>query len=359
MQELPTQTGPWQVEGFLAEGGMARLWRVRHSDGRIGALKVSRSRDPDLLARAAREGRLQAALVHPNIVRALDVIDVDGTPGIVLELVEGGHTLEAELRAGSLPPERLERLVAGLLDGVEAAHRAGVIHRDLKPANVLLEAGAGEVWVPRLCDFGLARPEFEPPDAKMTRAGFILGSAAYMAPEQARDAGSVDARADIWSLGAMLYEMVAGVPAFEGDTLEQVLLRVTRAHYRPLDAVRPGVPARWEVAVEACLHVDPAMRVPDVATLREVWAGRTKWVSEGGGARRRSIPGVASPVVSHPPRSNAETFVAEGEPGPSVPPRAASVPPAPTARGVSRWGWAALVSVAVVGLVVAVWLRMG
>ncbi len=306
------QFGPWRVVSFLAEGGMARVWQVCHVETAVGgALKVCRSRDPDMLARAAREGQIQRALRHPNVLAALDVVDADGIPGIVLELIPGGATLDSELRAGPLAGALLDRAVAGVLDGVEASHRAGFIHRDLKPANVLLAPDEHGGWTPRLADFGLARPEHEEPDARMTRAGFMLGSAAYMAPEQARDAGSVDSRADLWSLGAMLYEMVGGVPPFDGRSVEEVLALSGRGYYRPLDALVPGVAARWQVAVEACLQVDPEMRVPDVATLRQVLRGERKWISRGG-ARTRSIPGVASAA---PPSlravSGAETFVAE------------------------------------------------
>ncbi len=290
------QFGTWEVTGFLADGGMARVWRVRNChDNSEGALKVPRSRDPDLLARAAREGRIQSALAHPNVLRAIDAVDVDGAPGIVLELVEGGLTLESELARGPMAGAALDRMVHALLDGVEAAHKAGYIHRDLKPANVLLSV-APEGLVPRLADFGLARPEFEPAEGKMTRTGTILGSAAYMAPEQARDAGSVDARADIWSLGVMIYELVAGSLPFGGESIEEVLQNGARARYLPLDAVVPGVEARWCVAIEGCLHVDPAMRVPDVATLRAILRGERKWLGESGSARGRSIPGVASPL---------------------------------------------------------------
>ncbi|MSQ03976.1 MAG: hypothetical protein EXR71_19160 [Myxococcales bacterium] len=109
---------------FLAEGGMARVWEVRHVETEAtGALKVCRSRDPDMMARAAREGRIQRALRHPNILAALDIVDVDGIPGIVLELIPGGATLESELRAGPLRGALLDRAVVGVLDGVEASHR--------------------------------------------------------------------------------------------------------------------------------------------------------------------------------------------------------------------------------------------
>ncbi len=340
------QYGPWVVTAFLAEGGMARVWRVRHVEtGLEAALKVCRSRDPEMLARAAREGRIQAALRHPNILAALDIVDADGIPGIVLDLIPGGATLDSELRAGPLPGALLDRAVAGVLDGVDASHLAGFIHRDLKPANVLLAPDETGGWTPRLADFGLARPEHEEPDARMTRAGFMLGSAAYMAPEQARDAGSVDARADLWSLGAMLYEMVGGVPPFDGRSVEEVLTRSARGYYRPLDAVLPGVAARWQVAVEACLQVDPEMRVPDVATLREVLRGERKWVSRGG-ARTRLIPGLpsAAPPISSAV-SGAETFIAE---------RAVDPPPVKAARAatIRRYLWAAAL-LGVLGALVA------
>ncbi len=309
------QFGDWEVTAFLADGGMARVWRVRHAiDGREAALKVSRSREPELLARVVREARIQTQLVHPNVLAALEIVEVEGTPGIVLELVPGGLTLDRVLAAGPLTGEDLDRLVNGLLDGVEAAHGAGFIHRDLKPANVLLsESERGRR--PRLADFGLARPEFEAPDDRMTRMGVILGSAAYMAPEQARDAGSVDARADIWSLGVMLYEMVSGVPPFSGETLEVLLDEVTRARYRPLDAVLPDVEARWSVAVDGCLQVDPGRRIPDVKTLRAVLRKEMPWASErsGGGSR----PGHVAPRATPPPRVAAETF----PPPPRTPPK--------------------------------------
>ncbi len=351
--------GPWRVEALLAEGGMATIWAVRHLEtDAAAALKVSRSRDPELLARVTREGQIQRALRHPNVLGVLDEVEVEGVPGLVLELVEGGLTLEHHLAEGPLAPAELDALVAGLLDGVEVAHRAGFIHRDLKPANVLLQRSA-RGWTPRVADFGLARPEFEPPDAKLTRAGFILGSAAYMAPEQARDAGSVDARADLWSLGAMIYEMVGGVPPFSGETVEEVLQHVTRARFRPLDSVVPDVAARWQVAVEACLHVDPTMRVPDVATLREVIAGRTRWVSLTGGAGRTSLPGVAAPrasparktpipepISTSGARPAAETFAHDTEPEKGESAERPTPAPAVASAAPSRRGWVVPVVVA-------------
>jgi eukaryotic-like serine/threonine-protein kinase len=323
--------GEWEVTAFLADGGMARVWRVRHvASGRDAALKLCRTTDPDLLARAAREARIQAGLAHPNLLAAIEVLDVEGTPGILLEYVPGGLTLERHLARGPLAAEELDRIVHGLLDGVEAAHLAGFIHRDLKPANVLLSEAA-EGLTPLLADFGLARPEFEPPDVRLTRMGMIMGSAAYMAPEQARDAGSVDARADVWSLGAMLYEMVSGVPAFSGDSVDAVLDAVSHARYRPLDAVLKEVEARWNVAVEGCLQVDPSLRIPDVATLRAVLRREQRWASGGSGSQPRS-GGRARPVKARQPAA-AATF-------PPLPRQA----PASVAHGSwpPRWGIALL-----------------
>lgn len=269
--------GGWVVDAFLARGGMASVWLVRHE--RLGVeavLKVPLSRDGEMLARARREGLIQSALLHPNIVRALDIVDADGRPGIVLERIEGGMALDGLLQHGPLPAANADRLFEGVLAGVEAAHHAGYIHRDLKPGNVLLSGEAG-FYQPRLADFGLARLEHEPLNAKLTRAGYILGSASYMAPEQARDAGMVDAAADIWSLGCILYELWSGASAFPGKTIEHILVNVCAARYAPLDAVAPSAPARVLVAVDACLRVSAAERPRTVNELREVWSGVRRW----------------------------------------------------------------------------------
>jgi len=334
--------GEWTVEAFLAEGGMSTVWRVKNArDGSPGAMKVPLGRDPDLLARAAREGRIQATIQHPNMLRCLDIVDVDGRPGVVLELVEGGETLDNRLRAGALPPEEAERIFLGVLDGIEAAHARGYIHRDIKPSNVLLGADG----VPRVADFGLGRPEHELPTEKLTRQGYILGSAAYMAPEQARDAGSVNAKADLWSLGCLLYELLSRVPAFPGHRVDEVLAAVMQGRYRPLDAVLPGVDGRFVVAVDACLSVDPRARVDDVATLRRILARQQRWVS--GGGRAHGPAGIASREEAAADRARRApvptntTFVSE---------------PPPAGRGFST---ASLGIAGVLLLLGALWLALG
>ena len=278
--------GGWQVDGFLARGGMATVWLVhRERDAIDAVLKVPLGRDEDFLARAAREGRIQSALVHPNVVRALDVVDADGRPGIVLERIGGGLALDGLLRAGRLSETDADAIFAGLLDGVEAAHQAGYIHRDLKPGNVLL-AGDRGTYQAKLADFGLARPEHETSGIKLTRAGYIMGSAAYMAPEQARDAATVDASADIWSLGCILYELWTGAPTFPGVRIDDVLVNVCAGRFKPLDTHGTPIPARVTVAVEACLCVTATERPATVAELRELWKGERRWAAGGAPARR-------------------------------------------------------------------------
>lgn len=308
------QVGPWRIGAFLARGGMASVWLAEHQRGGIDAvIKVPLGTDADSLARASREGTIQSALHHPNVVRALDLVDVEGRPGIVLERIGGGLALDGFLRAGPMTEVDRTAIYRGVVAGVEAAHSAGYIHRDLKPGNVLLLGDPG-AFVAKLADFGLARLEHEPTGQKLTRAGYILGSAAYMAPEQARDAGGVDARADTWSVGCILYELWAGVPAFPGDRVDEVLANVVAGRYTPLDVVVPEVPARVLLAVEACLQVDPEQRPRDASELREILDGNKKWVAGAGSARRPSLP--PRPARSLPPTEANTTFVAEISPPP-------------------------------------------
>ncbi len=250
--------GEWVVERLLGAGATAEVYRVRRATGgRPFALKVLRSPHPVLLLRLAREARLQARLRHPNVIAAHRLLEVDGAPALLMEYVEG-PTLAAFLRSQRPAPRQAEALARGLLAGAAAAHAAGLVHRDLKPANVLLDtaAGPGEL-TPRIADFGLARalagePEDEAqPGALSTRTGVALGTPAYMAPEQRLDASRVDARADVWSLGVMLYELLTGRrPSPEGGP-----------------AAAPGLAPSWERAILAALQRDPGRRPADAGAL--------------------------------------------------------------------------------------------
>jgi len=252
----------YEVEAHLGRGGMGSVYQVRDTaTGTACALKVLPRVDAALRQRLLREGRLQGSLDHPGVVRVIDVIDVDGHPGLVLELVPGGRTLADRLAEGPIPHEELEHLAHGLFDAVTAAHAHGLVHRDLKPANILLDGGQ-----PRVADFGLAKALGEQ-GSVATATGALLGTPAYMAPEQVQDPRAVDARADVFSLGAVLYELLSGERAFPGAPTE-AMWKAARGEAPPLDPADPRA-----AAVAWALRPTPDDRPPDVDALRAAWSG--------------------------------------------------------------------------------------
>ncbi len=266
----------YRVEGELGAGGMARVYLVRHLQlDSLHAMKVLDSRAVAVRDRLIQEGRLQASLRHPNIVAVTDVVTVDECPALVMEYVEGAP-LDALLRARRLTIAEVDALVIGILRGVGAAHAQGMIHRDLKPANVLLARHHDGV-TPKVADFGLAKivmdAEHSGPRGAQTRTGQVLGTPCYMAPEQFRDVRSVDLRADIYSLGAMYYEMVSGERAFSGESLYEILGKVAAGDVVPLRARVPDVPDRIDAAVRACLSHAPADRPESCEALLRLWTG--------------------------------------------------------------------------------------
>lgn len=260
------------VEQVLGEGGTAVVVLVHHH--RLGtpyALKLLHRRTPNLQERLVAEARMQSRLQHPHIVQVIDVIEHDGQQGIVMELVEG-PSLERLLDHRRLELAQVDRLVDQILDGVAHAHSAGVIHRDLKPANVLLAPRAGTL-VAKVCDFGIAKST-DGPALSSTRTGSALGTPRYMSPEQIRDAKHVDERTDVFALGTMLYEMVAGVHPFaETRDMWSTMKRVADASYPPLDQHAPHLPDRMRRAIEGALQAQPDDRIPSVAALHATWRG--------------------------------------------------------------------------------------
>jgi hypothetical protein len=248
----------YEVVQRLGEGGMAQVWLVRHVTlGTRHALKVLTLSGKGLTERLVAEGRAQATLQHPNIVRVSDVIDVDGQPGLVMDYVDGpdlDHWIR-DVRPSTLLAEEVFR---GVLAGVMAAHRAGLVHRDLKPANVLMARDGDGRWCPKVADFGLAKAfAGDGPTAQKTRAGLPMGTPAYMSPEQIRDAAGVDERADIFSLGCILHELLTHERAFEGDDAITIFNHVLAGQRRPFQG-----PARLHTVVEGCLEPDRERRLP-------------------------------------------------------------------------------------------------
>jgi len=278
----------------------------RASDSRLSrdvAIKVlpkEVAEDPDRLARFKREAQVLAALNHPNVGAIYGLEEADGKPFLVLELVEG-ETLADRQQRGALPVADALEIARQISEGLGAAHERGIVHRDLKPANVKLTPD-GQV---KVLDFGLARaietegssisgpslshsPTLAAPG---TEAGLILGTAAYMSPEQARGR-RVDKRADIWAFGVIVWEMLTGQRLFAGDTVSDVLAAVLRAE---LDwkALPPGTPAALDRLLRRCLERDPRARLHDIADARLEIADAAKPASAAASApepRRAVLP---------------------------------------------------------------------
>jgi tetratricopeptide (TPR) repeat protein len=256
--------GPYQLEALLGEGGMGQVFRARDTRlGRPVAIKVIRAeaaQRPDFRIRFQREAQATAALNHPHICTLYDVGEQEGASYLVMEYVEG-HTLASRLREGPLPLDQLLRRAAEVSQALAAAHERGIIHRDLKPANLMLTAAGVKVL-----DFGLAK--FAGPAAAMdaTAAHTILGTPAYMSPEQTRGE-ELDARSDLFSFGCVLYEAATGVRPFRGSSLLDTLREVVSGHPPPPSSLRPELPAGWDSILMRALAKDRDRRYQSAADL--------------------------------------------------------------------------------------------
>ena len=269
--------GHFEVTAVLGAGGMGEVYRARDTRlNRAVALKIlpdAFAADPDRLARFQREAELLASLNHPNIAQIHGIEEEeDGTRALVLELVEG-PTLEERIADGPLSLDDALEIAKQIADALEAAHEAGVVHRDLKPANVKMR----EDGTVKVLDFGLAKvldagsgpgdPHTSPTLATAaTRMGFIVGTAAYMSPEQARGR-AVDRRTDVWAFGAVLFEMLTGRRAFAGDDVTGILAEVIKTE--PAWAtLSVDVPPAVSGVLRRCLQKDPKDRMRDIGDVR-------------------------------------------------------------------------------------------
>ncbi|MBI3722687.1 tetratricopeptide repeat protein [bacterium] len=269
--------GAYRIVEVLGRGGMGVVYKAQDQrSGRAVALKIVSSelaRDATFQKRFQREGRAAAALRHENVVALHEAGEENGTPYLAFEHVEGG-TLKAKLARGRLAWSEAAELGAGIARGLAAVHEAGLIHRDLKPDNVLLWKGDGSREIPKLADFGLvgAQASFLAVSAALTKTGEILGTLEYMAPEQADGQRALTARADLYSLGAVLYALVAGVPPFEG-TGYALLKKHLVATPRSPRSLAPDLPRGFEWLILALLEKEPDNRPSSAAeVVRELEA---------------------------------------------------------------------------------------
>ena len=264
--------GPYEVTAPLGAGGMGEVYRARDSrlnrDVAIKTLPDAFAQDSNRLARFQREAQLLATFSHPNIAAIYGVEESQGMRALVMELVEG-PTLAERIAAGPIPLAEALSIAHQVAEALDAAHQKGIIHRDLKPANIKLTPD-GKV---KVLDFGLARALEGDPTAsnpassptltlESTRAGVILGTAAYMSPEQARGK-AVDKRADIWAFGVVLYEMLTGRFTFEGETVSDTMAAVLRADI-DWSKLPPATPPKVRRLLQRCLERDPNHRLRDI-----------------------------------------------------------------------------------------------
>jgi eukaryotic-like serine/threonine-protein kinase len=257
--------GRYRITRRLGEGGMASVYLAHDGElDRPVAVKVLAdwlAGDREIRTRFLREGRLAARLAHPNVVAVYDAGEEDGQPYLVMEHVAGETLAQLLRRRGRLPPEEAVPLVLQACAGLEHAHAAGLVHRDVKPQNLLVTP---EETV-KVADFGIARAEGS---TQVTQAGTILGTAAYLAPEQATG-DDVGPQADVYSLGAVLYELLAGRPPFEDETLDALLVRHRAGPTEPPPPLGGDVPPELEEVVMRTLARLPQYRPASAAALAD------------------------------------------------------------------------------------------
>ena len=300
---IGTRLGPYEIVTPLGAGGMGEVYRARDTRlDRVVAVKVlptHLSLDPDLKQRFEREARAISSLQHPNICVLHDIGSDGGVDFIVMEYLEG-ETLADRLARGPLPIRQAVSLGVDIASALDKAHRAGIVHRDLKPGNIMLVkggAGASGGVHAKLLDFGLAKPigagmatesgapllsaavtvaSPTPHRSPLTSAGSVVGTMQYMAPEQL-EGKNADARADLFALGAVLYEMVTGRRAFGGKSQLSVATAILESTPPPLHTVIPAAPAALQHAIDACLAKDRDDRIQSAHDLML----ELRWIAEG------------------------------------------------------------------------------
>jgi serine/threonine-protein kinase len=294
-----SRLGVYEIRGLIGSGGMGEVYRAHDArlvrDVAIKVLPSAVAADPGRLARFEREAQVLASLNHPNIASLYGLEEQDGTRGLVMELVDGS-TLAEHLRAsGAVPIAEALGIAKQIAEALEYAHERGIVHRDLKPANVKLSAEG----VIKVLDFGLAKAlEAAPSGGELsnsptltvpsTGAGVVLGTAAYMSPEQAQGK-RVDRRADIWAFGVVLYEMLSGRRAFGGETLSDTLAAVLLAAPK-WEALPPGASPAIRRLLTRCLEKDLRRR------LQAIGEARLAIEEEQAGGGSGEVPAVAPPA---------------------------------------------------------------
>jgi serine/threonine-protein kinase len=300
------QLGQYRLKRLIGSGGMGEVYLAEHQMMKrpcaVKLIRPEKAGDPRMLARFEREVRATAKLSHWN---SIDIYDygrtADGTFYYVMEYLPGHNVGEIVEDYGPIPPARTVYLMQQVCAALAEAHGVGLVHRDIKPANIFCAYRGGVFDVVKLLDFGLAKPMMEKgQDAQLTLAGTVTGSPLFMSPEQASGDDSVDARSDIYALGAVMYYLLTGQPPFTSDNPLKVMIAHASQEVMPPRQVNPEIPIEFEEIILRCLEKDPEHRYQDVTSLRtalcelaidDPWSSdlAAKWWSCNGCPERKKL----------------------------------------------------------------------
>jgi len=335
---LGSRLGHFEIISLLGQGGMGAVYQARdtHLD-RLAALKVlphDRMSDPERKRRFSQEAKAASALNHPNIITIYDISSEGDIDFIAMEFVDG-RTLESILTAGPLRISDAIKYSRQMADALAAAHAAGILHRDLKPANVMVRSDG----LVKLLDFGLAKLT-DAGDAgesgatrtmALTQAGSVVGTIAYMSPEQA-EGKPLDYRSDIFSFGLVVYEMVTGKRAFAGDSQASVIASLLRDEPKPIAELRPDVPPELDYLISRCLRKEPERRAQSMADLKVTLDDLPDHLRTSSSIRPAAFPPPAPPPQQQPwaasqPPPAWQSAPPQPQPWPSQAPQSWAPPP--------------------------------
>jgi len=269
--------GRYRIERTIAVGGMGVVVAARHQDlDQPVALKILRPEilgNDEAVVRFMREARIAARLQNEHVARVFDVGTLEsGEPYMVMELLSGRDLQQLVDARGPLPVNEAVDYALQALEALAEAHAQGIVHRDLKPSNIFIARRSDGSNTVKLLDFGISKGQtgiHAPADAQITNSRAIIGSPGYMSPEQMRSASGVDGRTDIWSMGVILYEILAGEPLFKGETVGAIMIDILQAPIPSLRERRADIPKALEQVIQRCLERDPDKRFPNAASLAQ------------------------------------------------------------------------------------------